>query len=128
MAETTIPNHTFAETARLLAEGSRWLPGGASSGGRLMAGFGELLAARGVMSVVQGVPGSFNVHLGIDRPVQGLADTLRVDAAQVEMLIMALLRRGVRAILGGHWYVNAAHTDALVDETLDVFEDALTEL
>jgi glutamate-1-semialdehyde 2,1-aminomutase len=93
-----------------------------------MAGFSELLGARGIKSVVQGVPGSFNVHLGIDRPVESLADTQRVDAERVETLTLALLRRGVRAIPGGHWYVNAAHTDALVDETLDVFEDALTEL
>ena len=63
-----------------------------------------------------------------DKPVESLADTQRVDAGQVETLTLALLRRGVRAIPGGHWYVNAAHTDALVDETLDVFEDALTEL
>jgi glutamate-1-semialdehyde 2,1-aminomutase len=98
------------------------------AGGRLMAGFGQALDGRGIKSVVQGVPGSFNVHLGIDRPVESLADTQRVDAGQVETLTLALLRRGVRAIPGGHWYVNAAHTDALVDETLDVFEDALTEL
>jgi glutamate-1-semialdehyde 2,1-aminomutase len=98
------------------------------AGGRLMAGFGEALGRRGIKSVVQGVPGSFNVHLGIDQPVASLADTQRVDTAQVETLTLALLRRGVRAIPGGHWYVNAAHTDALVDETLDVFEDALTAL
>jgi glutamate-1-semialdehyde 2,1-aminomutase len=98
------------------------------AGGRLMAGFSDLLAARGIRSVVQGVPGSFNVHLGIDRPVTSLADTLQGDAAQVETLTLALLRRGIRAIPGGHWYVTAAHTDALVDETLDAFEDALTEL
>ena len=51
-----------------------------------MAGFGEALGRRGIKSVVQGVPGSFNVHLGIDRPVASLADTQRVDAAQVETL------------------------------------------
>ena len=31
MTETAIPNLTFDETARLMAEGSQWLPGGASS-------------------------------------------------------------------------------------------------
>ena len=45
-----------------------------------------------------------------------------------ETLTMALLRRGVRTIPGGHWYVCAEHTDALVDETLNAFEDALTEI
>ena len=98
------------------------------AGGRLIAGFSQLLESRGVKSVVQGVPGSFNVHLGIDRPVKGLPDTLLVDGERGEVLTGALLRRGVRAIPGGHWYVCAAHTDALVDETLNAFEDALKEL
>ena len=31
MTETAIPNFTFDETARLMAEGAHWLPGGASS-------------------------------------------------------------------------------------------------
>jgi glutamate-1-semialdehyde 2,1-aminomutase len=98
------------------------------AGGRLIAGFSEALAARGIKSVVQGVPGSFNVHIGIDQPVGSLADTLQVDGERGEALTTALLRRGVRAIPGGHWYVSAAHTDALVDETLDVFEDAVRDL
>jgi glutamate-1-semialdehyde 2,1-aminomutase len=51
-----------------------------------------------------------------------------VDAERSEALTGALLRRGVRAIPGGHWYVSAAHTDALVDETIDVFEDALRDI
>ena len=41
---------------------------------------------------------------------------------------MALQVRGIRAISGGHFYTNAAHTDELVDETLNAFEDALAEL
>ncbi len=98
------------------------------AGGRLMASFSELLDARGIKSVVQGVPGSFNVHLGIDRPVEGIRDTELVDGEKGEALTMALLRRGIRTIPGGHWYVSAAHADALVDETLNAFEDALRDI
>ena len=36
MTETAIPNFTFDETARLMAEGAHWLPGGAIE--RLPAG------------------------------------------------------------------------------------------
>ena len=74
---------------------------------------------------VQGIPGSFNVHIGIDRPVASLADTMTVDGERSMQLVLALMQRGVRAIPGGHWYVCAAHTDELVDETLNAFEDAL---
>ena len=95
------------------------------AGGRLMSGFSGLLEARGVKSAVQGVPGSFNINIGVDRPVEVLSDTLAIDGDKAMALTMALLERGVRAIPGGHWYLSAAHTDALVDETLNAFEDAL---
>ena len=95
------------------------------AGGALISGFSNLLQARGVKGIVQGVPGSFNVHLGIDRPVQSLADTMATDGDRSNALFMALQERGVRSIPGGHWYVSSAHTDDLVEETLDVFEDAL---
>jgi glutamate-1-semialdehyde 2,1-aminomutase len=95
------------------------------AGGRLMSGFSSLLQSRGVRGIVQGVPGSFNVHLGIDKPVKTMADTQAGDLARTGALIMALQERGVRGIPGGHFYVSSAHTDDLVDETLDAFEDAL---
>jgi glutamate-1-semialdehyde 2,1-aminomutase len=95
------------------------------AGGRLMGGFSSLLSAHGVGGIVQGVPGSFNVHLGIDRPVVSMADTQAGDAARGNALFLALQERGVRSIPGGHFYVSSAHTDDLVDETLDAFEDAL---
>ena len=95
------------------------------AGGRLMAGFGDILARGGVKASVQGIPGSFNVHIGIDKPVASLADTMTVDSERSMALTLALMQRGVRPIPGGHWYVCAAHTDELVDETLNAFEDAL---
>lgn len=98
------------------------------AGGRLISGFSSLLQERGMRANVQGVPGSFNVHLGTDRPVHNFTDTATLDAAATNRLTMALLARGIRAIPGGHWYVSAAHTDELVDETLDAFEDALAEV
>jgi glutamate-1-semialdehyde 2,1-aminomutase len=98
------------------------------AGGRLMSGFSSVLASRGVKGIVQGVPGSFNVHLGIERPVETFADTTSGDAARGNALVLALMERGVRAIPGGHWYVSSAHTDALVDETLDAFEDAVAAI
>lgn len=114
-------------TLTLLADGS---PHEAieRAGGRLMAGFSSVLSAKGVQAIVQGVPGSFNVHLGLDQPVQTLADTQAGDAARTNALVMALQQRGVRAIPGGHFYVSSAHTDALVEETINAFEDAVAAI
>jgi glutamate-1-semialdehyde 2,1-aminomutase len=114
-------------TLNVLADGSPY-ESIERAGGRLMSGFGGLLKARGVKSIVQGVPGSFNVHIGVDQPVTSISDTATVDGDRSMKLTMALQARGVRSIPGGHWYVSAAHTDELVDETLNAFEDALTEI
>ncbi len=114
-------------TMGMLAEGSPY-ESIDRAGGRLMSGFGGLLESKGVRGLVQGVPGSFHVLLGVDRPIGSIGDTAGVDSEKTEAFTMALLERGVRAITGGHWYVSAAHTDALVDETLNVFEDALAAI
>jgi glutamate-1-semialdehyde 2,1-aminomutase len=98
------------------------------AGGRLIGGFSSILQSRGVKGMVQGVPGSFNVHLGLDRPVVTFADTTAGDAAKTGALIVALQERGVRGIPGGHFYVSSAHTDELVEETLDAFDDAVASL
>ena len=74
------------------------------------------------------MPGSFNVHFGREDPVSNFADTATIDGATTAKLVMALQVRGIRAISGGHFYTNAAHTDELVDETLNAFEDALSDL
>ena len=95
------------------------------AGGRLIAGFTGLLEQKGIRGIVQGVPGSFNVHFGVDSPIRSMADTMATDSARSNALFLALQERGVRSIPGGHWYVSSAHTDELVDETLDAFEDAL---
>jgi hypothetical protein len=61
--------------------------------------------------------------------LERLADTTAVDTAAGGRLTLALLRRGVRAIPGGNWYVNAAHTPMPSSTRRSIFfEDPLTEL
>ena len=98
------------------------------AGGRLISGFANLLEMRGERAIVQGVPGSFNVLFGIDAPVTRYEQTLAVDQTRAMQLVLGLQDRGVRAIAGAHFYVNAAHTDLEVDATLNAFEDTLAAL
>ena len=56
MTETAIPNFTFDETARLMAEGAHWLPGGASSDYRL--GSAALVLDRGEGALLFDVDGN----------------------------------------------------------------------
>jgi glutamate-1-semialdehyde 2,1-aminomutase len=71
------------------------------------------------------VPGSFNLNLGLAGPVRSWQETTAGDGELSARLTTALQERGVRAMGGGHWYVSAAHTDDLVEQTVDAFEDAL---
>ena len=65
-----------------------------------MAGFSNLLETKGRRGIVQGVPASFNVHLGLDRPVETLADTFAVNA---EASLRLVLARNTRTRRGPTW-------------------------
>ena len=70
MTEPTLPNYTFDETARLMAEGSQWLPGGASSDYRL--GSSALVLDRGEGALLFDVDGNrlidYYLRRGADHP------------------------------------------------------------
>ena len=97
------------------------------AGGRLIAGFSSLLENRGVQGIVQGVPGSFNVHLGRGPANRGtVGHAGRGQRARACGSSMALLERGDPRDPGRALVSSLRRTPTtLVDETLNAFEDAL---
>lgn len=94
-------------------------------GKRLMDGIEQRLAAAGFVARVQGVPQIFHVAFGVERPIRHYRDSLAADKARYVRFTTALLERGVRALERGAWFISAAHTDAIIDETLAQVGDAL---
>jgi len=97
-------------------------------GARLMNGIQEAFARAGVTACVSGFPQIFHVALGLPEPARNWTDLLRVDRAGYARFTTALLRRGVRALERGAWFMSTEHDDAVIDATLDAVSGALREI
>jgi glutamate-1-semialdehyde 2,1-aminomutase len=96
-------------------------------GERLMAGIAASLERRQIAARVQGFPAIFHVSIGRREPIESYRDTLALDKAAYVRLTAAMMRRGVRALERGAWFLSTEHDDAVVDRTIAVFDDALAE-
>src|SRR5882724_2273969 len=93
------------------------------TGARLKAGLQAALTRHGVAAQVSGEPPVFDLFF-TDRPVVDYRATLTADRAKITRFNQELLRRGaVKAV--NKIYVSLAHSDADVNETLGIFDEAL---
>lgn len=97
-------------------------------GTRLMQGLGEVLTEAGVEHEITGLPAMFGLTLEPKvRPVRDYRDMLESNPALYEHLILAMRERGVE--VEPDWrepfFLCAALSDADVDETLNVANDAI---
>jgi glutamate-1-semialdehyde 2,1-aminomutase len=97
-------------------------------GHRLMAGIEQTLAEAGVEARIQGFPQIFHVALGTHAPITNYRDSLAADKARYVRFTTALLEHGVRALERGAWFLSTAHTEAVIDETIEAVAAAAKEL
>ncbi|WP_191058097.1 aspartate aminotransferase family protein [Geminicoccus harenae] len=97
-------------------------------GRRLMDGIDQALKRAGITATVTGLPQIFHVALGMAEPGRHYRDMLTSDRQAYVRLTTALLERGVRALERGAWFLSTEHDDAIVDQTLAAFEDAVSVL
>jgi glutamate-1-semialdehyde 2,1-aminomutase len=97
-------------------------------GRRLMDGIAAAFAEAGVAATVTGFPQIFHVGFGLEAPPRNYRDILATDRAGYVKLTTALLRRGVRVLERGAWFISTAHDDAVIDETLAGLRGALAAL
>ncbi len=88
-------------------------------GARLMQGIAAALAGAGIPAVVTGFPQIFHVAFGLTEPARNWTDLARMDRTRYVAFTTALLRRGVRALERGAWFMSTEHDDAVIDATLD---------
>jgi glutamate-1-semialdehyde 2,1-aminomutase len=97
-------------------------------GTRLMDGIrGEFAKAR-VPAVVAGFPTIFHVALGMTEPARNWADLQRFDRKRYVEFTTALVKRGVRALERGAWFLSTEHDDAIVDQTIEAVGRALQDI
>jgi glutamate-1-semialdehyde 2,1-aminomutase len=97
-------------------------------GARLMEGLRRAFAQAGMTATVTGFPQIFHVALGLAEPARNWTDLLRVDRAGYVRFTTALLRRGVRALERGAWFLSTEHDDDVIDATLDAVAGALADM
>lgn len=93
-------------------------------GRRLMDGISDILRRHSIPARVQGFPGIFHVAFGITAPIETHRGTFALDRARYVRFTTALLERGVRALERGAWFLSSEHDDAVIDQTLEVIENA----
>ena len=97
-------------------------------GTRLMQGLDEIFTEAGVEHEISGLPGMFGVTLEPQtRPVRDYRDTSRSNTMLYERLAGAMRQRGVE--IEPDWrepmFLSAAHSEADIEETLNVVNDSL---
>lgn len=102
----------------------------ASYGKVLIEGIDSILSQAGVPHHMTGLPAIFGFILGKDEQPNDFRDYCSGDDALYEKLVYALIRRGVMPDADGRepWFMSYSHDEQVVDETLNVFADAVQEI
>ncbi|GAB4537662.1 MAG: glutamate-1-semialdehyde 2,1-aminomutase [Anaerolineae bacterium] len=115
-----------ADTVLELLETQPILKTVAQRGQRLKSGLDEILSDAGVPHFMTGLP-AMQGFMVSEKPVKELRDLKHHDAAFYDALLLNLMELGVWAEPDARepWFLCYDHSDALIDETLNKFEDAL---
>jgi glutamate-1-semialdehyde 2,1-aminomutase len=70
----------------------------------------------------------FNVAIGLAEPARDYRDLARADKGRYVAFTTALLRRGVRALERGAWFLSTEHDDAVIDATIAAAAEAAREI
>jgi glutamate-1-semialdehyde 2,1-aminomutase len=97
-------------------------------GVRLRDGIAGILKDAGIKAQVTGFELMFHVGFGLGAPARNYRDLLKVDKPAYVKFAHALLRRGVRVLERGAWFVSSEHDDAVIDATLEAVRGAAKEV
>jgi len=97
-------------------------------GRTLMDGLRRVGAEVGVPVLIQGPGPVFQMWITDRAEIVDPRTARTAGAAEYVLFAREMLRRGVRVIPGGRWYLSAAHTPEHVARTLEAARDALGEV
>jgi len=97
-------------------------------GRRLMDGIAGALRAAGIPATVTGFPQVFHVAFGVTEPAREYRDLMRMDRPRYVRFCVELLKRRVRVLERGAWFLSSAHDDAVVEDTLAAAEEAVSRV
>jgi glutamate-1-semialdehyde 2,1-aminomutase len=89
-----------------------------------MQGIRAGLAAAGIPAIVGGFPQIFHVAFGLTEPARNYRGLMAMDRARYARFCGELLKRRVRALERGAWFLSTTHDDDALDETIAAVADA----
>ena len=95
---------------------------------KLQEGIEKALTDAGVQASIAGFPGFFHVGLGLTKMPREYRDLIAMDKERYREFCHAMLKRGVRTLERGAWFVSSTHTDDILDETIAAASSAFDEL
>ena len=98
-----------------------------AAGGRLRREIAALCHARDLPVQILGIASMLNLYFTAT-PIHDYRSARTENGTLKEKLSRELLKRGVITNLSAKIYLSIAHTDQLLDETLEIFADALTSV
>jgi glutamate-1-semialdehyde 2,1-aminomutase len=97
-------------------------------GVRLRDGIAAILKDAGIKAQVTGFELMFHVGFGLGAPARNYRDLLKVDKPAYVKFAHALLKRGVRVLERGSWFVSSEHDDGVIDATLEAVRGAAKDV
>jgi glutamate-1-semialdehyde 2,1-aminomutase len=97
-------------------------------GVRLRDGIAAILKEAGIKAQVTGFEMMFHVGFGLEAPARNFRGLAGIDKPHYVRFAHALLKRGVRVLERGAWFVSAAHDDQVIDATLEAVRGAAKEI
>jgi glutamate-1-semialdehyde 2,1-aminomutase len=110
-------------TLRALADGSA-IHSIEPKGRKLMQGIRSGLEAAGIPAIVGGFPQIFHIAFGLTEPARNYRGLMAMDRARYARFCSELLKRRVRALERGAWFLSTTHDDEALDETIAAVADA----
>lgn len=97
------------------------------TGSRLMEGLGAEFARAGIEATIIGFPAVFHVRFGAPHATD-YRESLFADRDRYGAFALSMLRRGIRILPRGTWFLSEAHSDEDIDATLSAVRACLTEI
>lgn len=97
-------------------------------GNRLMEGIEHALKDADIQARVAGFSQIFHIGFGVDAPVTDYRSSLQADRERYIKFTEALHHKGVRALERGAWFLSTAHTDDVIDATIEAVADVAKEI
>jgi glutamate-1-semialdehyde 2,1-aminomutase len=115
-----------ADVTLSILEDGQVLQGIAGQGHKLQDGIRKVLGEAGIPHQIQGPGAMFGVLFMEEKPIE-FRDMRRHNAALYEAIATELVARGVVPDPDARepWFLCAAHGDAVIDETLNIFAEAV---